>query len=444
MKIKNLTTGEIVNVSNTNVKDGQIIGRYQFGTRYFNKYGKMLTKVGDTADGEQPILKLADGWQVVNERETKDEPQTARTEATEVTEQPCENTAQPEVFPETKDEPVPEVVVPQPTKPQPVTPSLDAAAQAFAALTPLFSGVEANVTANVMAQLEPMRQQVQAICNRAPQIVEHVIVVNGKPAEKLPNAVYHENFDDVCKRIARGQWVYLYGPTGSGKNVMAEQIADALSLPFHYQAHCSDRFELTGFIDANGNYQPTEFYKAYTEGGLFMLDELDASDENALITLNSAANGYFAFPCGTVRAHENFRCIAAGNTCGRGATEDYTGRRVMDVSSIGRFVPRFHNYCDVIDMHDAEGNEELVAFIHAMRDAKRTTGSQIIASPRQIKTIVADEKQGINLTQTLTDVFAAYLTADELNIVKQYISGIDGMTDNRYAKAFKKVQAVEY
>jgi hypothetical protein len=175
-----------------------------------------------------------------------------------------------------------------------------------------------------------------------------------------------------------------------------------------------------------------------------MLDELDASDENALITLNSAANGYFAFPCGTMKAHPDFRCIAAGNTCGRGATDDYTGRRVMDVSSIGRFMPRYHNYSEVIDLHDADGNTELVEFIHVMRDAKKATGTQIIASPRQIKEIVADEKDGLNLTQTLTDVFAAYLTEDDLNIVKQFVKNDARMSGNKYAKAFAKVQAVVY
>lgn len=428
MKIQNLATGEVVNVSNTIIRDGRIEGRYQFGTRYFNKYGKMLQKIGDSEDGQRPILQLADGWQVVR---TKDEPQ------------PTKRETQPE--PKPKDEPTkdeqPEVVevIAEPVakdEPQPQVEDTKDDEQALIAAIKNLRGGQVDdakvrsIFAEELAKLaEPQRAQVSRLATKV---------------AKQEGQVYHDNFEDVKARIARGQWVYLYGPTGSGKNVLAEQIAEALGLPFHYQAHCSDRFELTGFIDANGNYQPTEFYKAYTEGGLFMLDELDASDENALITLNSAANGYFAFPCGTVRQHPDFRCIAAGNTCGRGATDDYTGRRVMDVSSIGRFVPRFHNYLTKIDLHEAEGNQELVDFIHVMRDAKRATGAQIIASPRQIKTIVADEKDGLNLTQTLTDVFAAYLTEDDLNIVKQFVKNDGRMSGNKYAKAFAKVQAVVY
>lgn len=428
MKIQNLSTGEVVNVSNTIIRNGRIEGRYQFGTRYFNKYGKMLQKIGDSEDGQRPILQLADGWQVVA---TKDEPQPKP----KTKEEPTKD-EQPEAV-EVVAEPV---AVDEPAKVAEAEDTTDETNEQalIAAIKNLRGG------AVDMAKVrEIVREEFARLAADDAKKAAKVLKVIAKVAKK-EGQVYHDNFEDVKARIARGQWVYLYGPTGSGKNVLAEQIAEALGLPFHYQAHCSDRFELTGFIDANGNYQPTEFYKAYTEGGLFMLDELDASDENALITLNSAANGYFAFPCGTVRQHPDFRCIAAGNTCGRGATDDYTGRRVMDISSIGRFVPRFHNYLTKIDLHEAEGNQELVDFIHVMRDAKRTTGAQIIASPRQIKTIIADEKDGLNLTQTLTDVFAAYLTEDDLNIVKQFVKNDGRMSGNKYAKAFAKVQAVVY
>lgn len=46
-----------------------------------------------------------------------------------------------------------------------------------------------------------------------------------------------------------------------------------------------------------GNYQETQFFKAFTEGGLFMLDEMDASIPEVLVILNAAiANRYFDFP----------------------------------------------------------------------------------------------------------------------------------------------------
>jgi len=423
--IKNILTGEIKKVFNTEFVNGYVRNNEgkAFGKRFANAWAGILTETTDE-DGQQ-VFTLSADWEVVTGKgERKQRQPKAKKDEPKAKDEPTKD-EQPEVV---------EVVTEDEPQPQ-VGDTKDDEQALIAAIKNLRGGQVddakvRSIFAEELAKLsEPQRAQVRRIATKV---------------AKKEGQVFHENFEDVRKRISRGQWVYLYGPTGSGKNVLAEQIAEALGLPFHYQAHCSDRFELTGFIDANGNYQATEFYKAYTEGGLFMLDELDASDENALITLNSAANGYFAFPCGTMKAHPDFRCIAAGNTCGRGATDDYTGRRVMDVSSIGRFMPRYHNYSDVIDLHDAEGNTDLVDFIHVMRDAKKTTGTQIIASPRQIKEIVADEKDGLNLTQTLTDVFAAYLTEDDLNIVKQFVKNDERMSGNKYAKAFAKVQAVVY
>ena len=55
-------------------------------------------------------------------------------------------------------------------------------------------------------------------------------------------------------------------------------------------------------------------------GGLFFLDEMDASIPEVLVLLNAAiANGYFEFPNGKITAHEDFRVVAAGNTVGSGA-----------------------------------------------------------------------------------------------------------------------------
>lgn len=477
--VKNIATSEVTKVADVKFENGKIIATWQRpepGVRFYNA-NKSVVRTEETIHDEEHnverrVMALADGYELAQPERKPRAPRKTRTTKEETKEETKEaeviETIQPETAPEAL-EPIAEVTDEQPVTPKAPAkgagkiasarglkkvaeeekkaadmPTLDAATQAFAALTPLFSGVQANVTTAVMNELQPMIAKVEAICGRAPQIIKHVIKTEKGESEAATGEVYHANFDAVCNRIARGSWVYLYGPTGSGKNVMAEQIAKALGLNFYYQAHTLDRFELTGFIDANGNYQPSEFYKAYTGGGLFMLDELDGSDENALVTLNSASNGYFAFPCGTVKAHPDFRVIAAGNTCGRGGTDDYTARRVMDISSLGRFIPRFHGYCQEIDMAAANGDAELVDFIHSLRDIKTATGCQIIASPRQIKEIVKDEAQGLELTDTLADMFGTYLTADELNIVKDALKADEGLADNKYAKAFKKVRAVEY
>jgi MoxR-like ATPase len=98
------------------------------------------------------------------------------------------------------------------------------------------------------------------------------------------------------------------------KNVICKQVAEALKLEFYFSNAVTQEFRLTGFVDANGRYQDTQFFHAFTEGGIFFLDEMDASIPEVLVILNAAiANRYFDFPGhGRVQAHENFRVIAAG------------------------------------------------------------------------------------------------------------------------------------
>ena len=129
----------------------------------------------------------------------------------------------------------------------------------------------------------------------------------------------------------------LTGAAGTGKNVICKQVAQALGLKFYFSNAVTQEYKLTGFTDANGRYQPTQFYKAFTEGGVFMLDEIDASIPEVLVILNSAiANGYFDFPApiGYVDAHPDFRVVAAGNTTGNGADFEYVGRNQLDASSL--------------------------------------------------------------------------------------------------------------
>ena len=113
--------------------------------------------------------------------------------------------------------------------------------------------------------------------------------------------------------------IYLYGPAGTGKTTTARKIAEALGLDFHYNGAIGNAYELSGFIDAGGRFQETEFYKAYANGGVYLFDELDSSMPGAVLAFNAAlANGHAAFPVGNVKRHRDCIILAAGNTCMRG------------------------------------------------------------------------------------------------------------------------------
>ena len=163
--------------------------------------------------------------------------------------------------------------------------------------------------------------------------------------EKTPKAktetgkTRHAKYDQIKACITADIPVYLVGEAGTGKNFTLQEIAEDLKLDFYFTNSVQQEYKLTGFIDAGGVFHETEFYKAFTKGGLFFLDEIDASIPEVLVLLNAAiANRYFEFPNGRVTAHPDFRVVAAGNTVGSGANDLYTGRLVLDSATLDRFV----------------------------------------------------------------------------------------------------------
>lgn len=240
------------------------------------------------------------------------------------------------------------------------------------------------------------------------------------PAEpRKDNEVKHDKFARLLQLMQLGESVYLYGPAGSGKNYVCEQIARALGLEFYYQNSITDEYKLTGFIDASGNYHESEFYRAFTRGGLFMLDELDASCPDTLVTLNAAlANGYFTFPGGREKMHPDFHCIAAGNTCGRGADEMYTGRSVIDASSLDRFTPMKFDYCAGIEKNLAGGRSDILEFIYDMRNSAAAAGVHIVLGYRKISRLAKFMKAGIDTAEAVSLAITGGYDRDEINILR--------------------------
>lgn len=259
-----------------------------------------------------------------------------------------------------------------------------------------------------------------------------ITVIDGKKADV--KGVVHEKFDEVVKFVANNEPVYLVGPAGSGKNHICKQVADALGLKFYFTNAVTQEYKLTGFTDANGNYQPTQFYKAFKDGGLFMLDEMDASIPDVLNILNAAiANKYFDFPApiGYVEAHPDFRIIAAGNTLGHGADNTYVGRNQLDGASLDRFAPVEIDYCVEIE-NSLAGDIELADFCREFRNAAKKTGIQTIVSYRGINRL-AKMMQLLDLTEALKTCLVKGLEKDDLNII------CNELKDSKYKEALKKI-----
>lgn len=202
--------------------------------------------------------------------------------------------------------------------------------------------------------------------------------------------IRHKMFDSIRSIIQMGEALYLYGPAGTGKNVICQQLAKELKLDFYFSNAVTFEYKINGYGDAQGRFVETQFYKAFAYGGLFMLDEMDASCAGVLITLNAAlANGYFDFPVlGRVDAHPDFRVIAAGNTIGKGGTDGYEERVVLDPATLNRFGAMKIDYDERIEKRVANGDDELVEFVHQLRHASKMSGIQMVVSYRDISRLV--------------------------------------------------------
>ena len=151
-------------------------------------------------------------------------------------------------------------------------------------------------------------------------------------------ALAHKDFQKLLKAVSSGENVWLFGPAGTGKTTAAEQVATVLGRPFSFNGALDSEHKLLGFVDAQGRIVSRPFRKAWTDGGVYLFDEVDASLPQALLAFNAAlANGIVDFPDGAVRKHPDFVCIAGANTIGQGATVEYNGRYKPDAAFVDRF-----------------------------------------------------------------------------------------------------------
>lgn len=242
------------------------------------------------------------------------------------------------------------------------------------------------------------------------------IVINDTVKHEV-SGLFHKDFEKVLKLVNNDIPTMLVGPAGSGKNVCIKQVADALGLEMYYTNNVSNEFKITGFVDAGGVYHETEFYKAFKNGGVFFLDEIDSSDPSALIILNSAiSNGYVTFPHEKVERHPDFRCIAAANTWGNGRDSQYVGRNALDGASLDRFVSISFDYDESLEK-ELYPNKNILEFVWEARKKAFENHIRHIFSTRTIKYAYEMEEAGFEIDTIIQSVFIKEMNADDINIL---------------------------
>ena len=198
----------------------------------------------------------------------------------------------------------------------------------------------------------------------------------------------HVIVDELATWLGEAVHVFLVGPAGSGKTSAARAAAEDLELPYYEKSMGpqTSEWNLVGFVNpTNGQYIPGCLREPFENGGVLLLDEMDAANPGVLTTLNAAlANGHYTFPDGVeVERHPDFRCVAAGNTFGGGADRVYVGRNQLDGASLDRFANVPMDYDEDAEFHWAGLDQrDWVSYVQRLRHAAENASMRVIISPR--------------------------------------------------------------
>ncbi len=174
--------------------------------------------------------------------------------------------------------------------------------------------------------------------------------------------------------------VLLTGEKGSGKTTLAMHVTEGLGLQFYSMSMTRQTTlsHLLGFMNVNGIYIPSLLRKAAENGGVMLLDEMDASDPNVLLCLNTIENGYITFPDKIVQLNKDFRLMSTSNP--QDNHKDYNGRAKLDAATLDRF--------DTIDVERDDNLEKTLvdyhthAHINLIRECLSDTNSPTYISMR--------------------------------------------------------------
>lgn len=229
-----------------------------------------------------------------------------------------------------------------------------------------------------------LRAEVDALTQRRPLQVN----IPGRSPQILEEST-HAQFPDLLQWLETIGRVILTGPAGTGKSRAAAQCAKALGLPFYLQTPFTQSYEYLGHRDAQGAFHETPTFRAYTQGGVLLMDEADSSSPDAFLAANPIldGNGFAMFGDGHLHAqHHDFRVILNMNTTGDGASLAYSGRNPLDGATIARFGGMLHWGIDPhLEKTMAAGLDAWHSAIKAIRTLmERRSILTVNATPRHV------------------------------------------------------------
>lgn len=270
-----------------------------------------------------------------------------------------------------------------------------------------------------------------------PQVKGTVInlTIEGKTTTKVIQAIVNPNAEEILDYLKEGENVFLWGPAGAGKNVLGEQLADMLNVDFYYMNTVYTKYDITGFTDAQGNYIPTAVINwLRASGGLLFLDEICTNAPEANTAINALlANKYIVLQNGEVlKMTSRHYVVAADNTNGLGATEEYNGRYKMDESTRDRFAFFFIDYDAAVEESIVGDKKDILSFIYDLRRITKDCNISLILGYRCITRLVKFYTR--DAVRTIDHNITKGMEQDTIN---EIASRLDNST--KWHKAFKSL-----
>lgn len=291
-------------------------------------------------------------------------------------------------------------------------------------------------TEEAAAKIDNLTAQVEELKNK-PTTAGTVIniTIEGSTTQKVIQSIVNPNAEELIDYLKEGENVFLWGPAGAGKNVLGEQLAEMLDVQFFYMNTVYTKYDVTGFTDAQGNYVPTAFVNwLNNDGGLMFIDEMCTNSPEANTAINALlANKYIVLQNGEVlKMSPRHYVVAADNTNGLGATEEYNGRYKMDESTRDRFAFFFIDYDAAVEESIVGDKKDILDFVRELRKVTKECNISLVLGYRCINRLVKFYNR--DAARTIEHNILKGMEQDTIN---EIASRLEGAT--KWHKAFKSL-----
>lgn len=292
-------------------------------------------------------------------------------------------------------------------------------------------------TEEAAAMIDDLTAQVEELKNRPTTSGTTInITIDGKTDTKVINSIVNPNAEELVDYLKEGENVFLWGPAGAGKNVLGEQLAEMLNVQFFYMNTVYTKYDITGFTDAQGNYIPTAVINWLKDenGGLMFFDEMCTNSPEANTAINALlANKYIVLQNGEVlKMSTRHYVVAADNTNGLGATEEYNGRYKMDESTRDRFAFFFIDYDAAVEESIVGDKKDILDFVRELRKVTKECNISLILGYRCINRLVKFYNR--DAARTIEHNILKGIEQDTINEIASRLNGT-----TKWHKAFKSL-----